>query len=68
MSYKWEDPAARAGAGRANVTVLPGRMDMSDSTPSAIDLQVRRIATSYVISLSLALVIAEIAFSTGKQP
>ena len=68
MSYKWEDPAARAGAGRANVTVPPGKMDTTDFTPCAIDLQVRKIATRYAVSLSLAVVIAEIAFSCGRQP
>ncbi len=68
MLIKWEDPAARAGAGRATVTVLPGRMDTADSTPCAIDLQVRKIATRYSVSLALAIVIAEIAFSSGRQP
>ena len=67
MLNKWEDPAALAGADRADVTMLPGRFGGSDSMPSAFDLQVRWIATRYAVSLSLAIVVAEIAFSSGRQ-
>ena len=67
MLFKYEDPAALAGAHRADVTMLSGKIDVSDSTPSAIDLQVRRVVARYAVSLSLALVIAELAFSSGRQ-
>ena len=67
MLFKCENPAALAGADRANVTMLPGRMDIADSTPRAINLQVRKIAARYAVSLALAIVIAEIAFSPGRS-
>jgi hypothetical protein len=67
MSFKCEDPAALAGAHRADVTMLPGRIDVSGYTPSVIDLQVQSVVARYAVSISLALVIAELAFSPGRQ-
>ena len=67
MLFKYENPGALAGARRADVTMLPGRLDVPDSTPSAMDLQVRSVVARYAVSLSLALVIAELAFSTGRR-
>ena len=67
MLFKCKNPAALAGADRATVTVLLGKMDITDSTPCAIDLQVRRIAARYAVSLAVAVVIAELAFSSGRQ-
>jgi hypothetical protein len=67
MSFKCEDPAALAGAHRVDVTMLPGRIDVLDFTPSVIDLQVQSVVARYAVSLSLAYVIAELAFSSGRQ-
>lgn len=67
MSYKRKDPAMLSVAHRADVTMLPGRIDVSGYTPSVIDLQVQRIVAHYAVSISLALVIAELAFSSGRQ-
>jgi hypothetical protein len=66
MLIKIEDPAALAGARRADVTMLSGKIHVTDSTPSAMDLQVRSVVAQYAVSLSLALVIAELAFSSGR--
>lgn len=67
MHRKQENPAALAGADRAHVTKLPGRIDGSDSTHIACDLQVRRIVARYAVTLPLAMVIAQHAFSSGRQ-
>jgi hypothetical protein len=67
MLFKCENPGALAGAHRADVTMLSGKIDVLDSTPSAMDLQVRSVVARYAVSLSLAVVIAELAFSSGRQ-
>jgi hypothetical protein len=67
MTFKCENPAALAGAYRVDVTMLPGKTDAPDYTASVIDLQVRCVVTHCAVSISLAHVIAELAFSPGRQ-
>lgn len=68
MLFTYEDPGALAGAHRVDVTMLPGKMNNADSTPSAVDLQVRSVVARYAISMPLAVVVAEMAYSAGRQP
>lgn len=63
-----EGPEAHAGADRADVTKLAGQNDIVDPTSTTIELQVRSVLKRYVVSVPLALVIAEAAFSSGRQP
>ena len=67
MNEEQENPAAIAVAHRVEVTDLAGKNDFRDSNPTALELQVRRVVGRYTVSLSLALVIAELAFSSGRQ-
>ena len=65
MLQKREDPAARAGANRVEITKPAGKNDFHNTTAAALDLQVRRVLSRYAISLSLALAVAELAFRNG---
>ena len=65
MLKNHEDPAARAGTGRAEITKPAGKNDFHNNTAAAIDPQVRRVLSCYAVSLSLALVVAEHAFRNG---
>lgn len=67
MTIKMKNPVALAGAHRVEVTQPAGKSDIPDSTPSALDLQVRRLVARYAVSLSLAMVIAELAFTSGRR-
>jgi hypothetical protein len=67
VARKKENPGARAGAHRADVIKLVGKIDVRDSTANALELQVRRLTRRYAISLSLALVVAELAFSSERR-
>ncbi len=66
MEITTKNPGALAGAHRADVTVPPGNNDIETDTATAIDLQVRRILARYVVSLPVALLIAQNAFSSGR--
>ena len=66
MALRRKDPAALAGAHRVEVTQLAGKNDFSQSTPSTLDLQVRRVLAVAPVSRSLAKVIAALAFSSGR--
>jgi hypothetical protein len=59
-------PAALAGAHRAEVTMLIGKDDFHSDTPVLLDLQVRRLLARYALSLPLATVVAELAFTSGR--
>lgn len=66
MALEKVNPGAIAVAHRVDVTELAGKNDFADSTPSALDLQVRRILRCYAVSESLAVVVAENAFLSGR--
>lgn len=66
MEEKKTDPGALAGAHRADVTMLAGTDDIDISSGNAVELQVRRLLASYAMSLPVALVVAEHAFSSGR--
>ena len=68
MEIKIEDPGAIAVAHRVGVTELASKSDFRGSTPTPLDLQVRKVITLAPISPSLAVVIAVLAFSCGRQP
>ena len=68
MGRENESPGALAGAHRADVTMLGGKDDIENTTPSVFDLQVRLLLTRYALSGALAIVIAEHAFSSGRRP
>jgi hypothetical protein len=59
-------PAALAGARRAEVTMLIGKDNFHTDTPVLMDLQVRRLLTRYTLSVPLATVVAELAFTSGR--
>lgn len=61
-----ENPAALAGANRANVTMPVSKDDPHSISPTGVDLQVRRLVATYMLSVQLAVVIAELAFSSGR--
>lgn len=66
MLTKKENPGARASAHRVDVTVLAGKDDFEINTATALDLQVRRLLACYALSVPAAVVIAELAFSSGR--
>jgi hypothetical protein len=66
MEINKENPAALAGAHRADVTMLVGKDDPLTNKANGIDLQVRRLVARYVLSVPLAIVIADLAFSSGR--
>lgn len=61
-----DDPGALAGARRVGVIVLEGKNDDPEDKPAATALQVTRLRRRFRLSLPLAMVIADIAFSTGR--
>ena len=63
MTLKEVSPGALAGATRADVKMPVSKDDIEGSTPTTVDLQLRRLLSRYAISRALARVIAEIAFS-----
>ena len=67
MTVQREDPGAIAVAHRVGVTELASRNDFQGSTPTPLDLQVRRVIAITPVSPSLAVVIAVLAFSPGRQ-
>jgi hypothetical protein len=67
MNLNWRDPEALAGADQVEMIELPSINDRADSRSSVFDLQIRRVVARYPVSLSLAMVIAEIAFASGRQ-
>ncbi|ANT53268.1 hypothetical protein [Mesorhizobium amorphae] len=66
MDMKKENPAALAGANRANVTMPVSKDDGETNRVTCIDLQVRRLVARYMLSVQVAIVIAELAFSSGR--
>ena len=60
------NPGALAGARRADVTMLTGKDDIGIITPGTPELQVRKLLKRYAMSLPLACVVAEMAFSAGS--
>lgn len=67
MKAEMENPAARAGAHRAVVTKLVGKNDFDQPTKAVLELQVRRVLDRYAVSFPLAVVVAELAFSSGRS-
>ena len=67
MAVQRKDPGAIAVAHRVGVIELAGRSDCRDSTPTPLDLQVRKVITLAPVSPALAVVIAVLAFSCGRQ-
>lgn len=67
MVDKRERPGARAGAHRAEVTMLVGKGDFRTDTPVHLELQVRRLIEKYALSVPLATAVAELAFSRGGE-
>jgi hypothetical protein len=61
-------PAALAGAHRAEVTQLAGKNDYLEPTATTRELQVRCVLTRCSVSVPVAVAIAELAFSSGRQP
>lgn len=68
MAIQRKDPGAIAVAHRVGVIELASKSDFRDSTPTPLDLQVRKVITLAPISPSLAVVIAVLAYSCGRQP
>jgi hypothetical protein len=66
MEINKENPGALAGAHRADVTMLVGKDDPEINRTTSIDLQVRRLVARYMLSVPLAIAIAELAFSSGR--
>lgn len=66
MEHKKADPGALAGAHRVDVTMLAGTNDADIFSGNARELQVHRLLDRYAISLPVALVVAEHAFSSGR--
>lgn len=66
MDRRKENPAALAGAYRAVVTMPVSKDDLDTNKATSIDLQVRRLVARYMLSVPLAIVIAELAFSSGR--
>lgn len=66
MAMKKENPGALAGAHRVEVIPLLGKNDHDDCTADLLSLQVRRVLARYAVSASVAVVVAEIAFSSGR--
>lgn len=67
MAVERKDPAALAGAHRVGVFELAGMNDIVQTTPPPLELQVRKVLEVAPVSLSLAAVIAVLAFSTGRS-
>lgn len=68
MVSEMENPGVLPGTRRVDATVLTSKNDGFNNTPALIDLQVRRIIARYAISVSMARLVAEIAFSCGRAP
>lgn len=66
MAMKKENPGALAGAHRVEVTPLLSKNDCGDCTADLLNLQVRRVLARYAVSASVAVVIAEVAYSRGR--
>jgi hypothetical protein len=66
MIINKENPAALAGAHRADVTMLVGKDDPEINRATEVELQVRLLVARYVLSVPLAVAIAELAFSSGR--
>ena len=66
MDIEKENPEALAHAYRANVTMPVSKDDPDINRATGIDLQVRRLVARYMLSVPLAIVIAELAFSSGR--
>ena len=67
MTDQQEDPAAIAVAHRVGVIELASKSDFRDSTLTSLDLQVRKVISLAPVSPALAVVIAVLAFSDGRQ-
>jgi hypothetical protein len=66
MATKKENPGALAGAHRVEVTPLLGKNDHDNCTAGLLSLQVRRVLARYAVSAAVAVVVAEVAFSSGR--
>jgi hypothetical protein len=62
-----ENPGTLAGAHRADITMLAGKSDVLIGTETALDLQVRRLLERYAVSHPVAILIAELAFASGRR-
>ena len=67
MPNKTIDPAAQARADRVGVTLLEGSNDTANATRSPVERQASHILKFYALSRSVALVIAEHAFCSGRR-
>ena len=66
MTLEQDGPGALAGAHRVDVIMLAGKSDVEGNNATSHDLQVRKVLDRYLVSVPLAMVIAEIAFSSGR--
>ncbi|TIS63883.1 hypothetical protein [Mesorhizobium sp.] len=66
MDRRKENPAALPGAYRASVTMPVSKDDLDTNRATSMDLQVRRLVARYMLSVPLAIVIAELAFTSRR--
>jgi len=59
--------ASCADGSRAEVIKLAGKIDFTEATTTHRKLQVRRIVERFAVSRPVAIVIAELAFFSGRR-
>lgn len=65
-SLEMRKPVAGKATGFQNIEPLPGKFDTRQHATPACHLQASRIHERFVVSWSLARVIAEIAYDSGR--